>query len=353
MSHRPIAMIDLAARHAEVAQDVESRVLAVLRSGHWVGGPVVAEAEAALAARFGAAFAVGVNSGTDALALALQAADVGPGDEVVVPALSFQATAGAVLMLGAVPVVVDVTPEATLDPALALQAVTDRTRAIVPVHLFGNLAPALHTDLVVIDDSAQAVGCSPPALIGLAAAVSTYPTKLWGSAGDGGFVVTQHAHIADKVRRLGHHGYDARSNAFQTVGSAHARNSRLDPIQAAVLLGHEPRLGPRIAHRQHLARLYDEGLCGIARALPRTAGSSVQQYCILHPERDRARVHLAEQGIGSRVYYDYTLDQTPGTVCRTATPTADLLRSQLLALPCHLGVSELDVERVCDALRAL
>ena len=166
-------------------------------------------------------------------------------------------------------------------------------------------------------------------------------------------MVTQHAHIADRVRRLGHHGYDPSTNAFHTVGTAHARNSRLDPLQAAVLLGHEPRLHARISHRQHLARLYDSGLDGIVATLPRTPGSSVQQYCIVHPQRDRAMAHLAEQGISSRVYYDYTLAQTPGTLCRRPTPRADQLSRQLLSLPCHLGVSELDVERVCAALGAL
>ena len=155
-----VRMVDLAARHAAAQEAIESRVLEVLRGGAYVGGAVVAEAESLAARWLGRAGAVGVNSGTDALCLALQALGVGPGDEVVVPALSFFATAGAVCAVGATPVFADVRADGCLDPAAAAAACGPRVRAVIPVHLFGQRCVAPPVSVPLLDDAAQAVGAS-------------------------------------------------------------------------------------------------------------------------------------------------------------------------------------------------
>ncbi|MCK6523054.1 DegT/DnrJ/EryC1/StrS family aminotransferase, partial [Myxococcota bacterium] len=182
-----VRMVDLAARHAAVAEDVEARVLAVLRSGRYIGGPVVDEAEAALAAALGRRYAVGVGSGTDALAIALLAAGVRAGERVALPALSFFATAESVHMIGAEPVFVDVLPDRPLlDPTL----VPDDVEIVVPVHLFGMRAEAPPDRRIIVTDAAQCLGWGHGAPGGLTSALSLYPTKTLGAAGDGGAVLT-------------------------------------------------------------------------------------------------------------------------------------------------------------------
>ncbi len=342
-----IDMVDLAARHASAADEVERRVLDVLRGGRYVRGPVVAEVEALVARWFGRPAAVGVASGTDALILGLQALGVGPGHEVIVPALTFFATAGAVCAAGAVPVPVDVDGRGLIDPEAARRAVGPRTRAAIPVHLFGNRAPAL-SDLgvPVLDDAAQAVGAEPAPSVGRLTAISVYPTKVWGAAGDGGFAVGEAGDV-DAVRRLGHHG---ESGAGCTrVRGAVGRNSRLDAIQAAVLLGHAPRLAERVARRRALAAYYDAHLPDWVRPVPRDPGSAVQVYAV-RTDRARATAALDAAGIGWAAYYDRTIPDHPAIGRRAPTPVADRLARELLALPVHAGLTEADAARVCRAL---
>ncbi|MFT4624067.1 MAG: dTDP-4-amino-4,6-dideoxygalactose transaminase [Myxococcota bacterium] len=343
-----IRMVDLVARHSEVAEAVEAGVLDVLRSGRWVGGPVVAEAEALAAAWLGRREAVGVNSGTDALVLALQAVGVRPGHEVVVPALTFFATAGAVCAVGAVPVIVDVREDGCMDPDAARAACTSRTAAILPVHLYGTRATAPDLGVPVVDDAAQAIGASPPASIGALTAVSTYPTKTWGAAGDGGFVVGDDV---EAVRRLANHGIIGPSHHAMVNGVV-GRNSRLDAVQAAVLLGHAPSLPARIARRRRLAARYDAQLPSTVRPLPRDEGSPVHQYVVRVADRARVQAALAERGIQTAVYYPRTLCDQPALAhaVRHATPVATALAREVLALPVHAGLEAEQVDRVCAAL---
>jgi len=343
-----IALVDLAARHRDVADDVEARVLRVLRSGRWIGGPEVADAEALAASTFARRGAVGVNSGTDALMLALQAAGVRPGDEVVVPALTFFATAGAVLALRAVPVVVDVRDDGCMDPVAAARAIGPRTRAIVPVHLFGTQAEAPDDGVPIVDDAAQAVGGTPPRSIGILSAVSTYPTKTWGTAGDGGFVLSDDAGLLQRVRRLANHGHDG--DAFTAPDGQPGRNSRLDAVQAAVLLGHAPRLDAWVARRRALAARYDAGLPPKIRPLPRDAGSPVSQYVVLVPDRERVAALLADRGVETRVYYRRPLHHEPAIGTPAHTPVADDLAARVLALPVHEHLSDADVDHVLAVL---
>lgn len=345
-----IRMIDLARRHAEAASDVEARVLEVLRGGRYVGGPAVEGVEARVAGWFGRAGAVGVASGTDALILALQAVGVRPGDEVVVPALTFFATAGAVCRLGAVPVVVDVGEDGCLDPEAARRARTSRTRAVVPVHLFGNLARDPELGVAVVDDAAQAVGTEPAASIGALTALSVYPTKTWGAAGDGGFVLGEPALLA-KVRALGHHG--AREpHLHEDVDGVVGRNSRLDAIQAAVLLGHADHVERRVRARRANAAWYDAHLPpGVAR-VPRHPGSAVHVYSVLVEGRDAVRASMAARGVETAVHYPRPLHAQAalrGAVAHP-TPVADALCARLLALPVHAGLTGADLERVAAAL---
>jgi len=345
---KTISMVDLPARHRQAADDVEARVLQVLRSGAYVGGSEVRAAEQTAARRFGRADAVGVNSGTDALVLALQAVGVRAGHEVIVPALSFFATAGAVRALGAVPVVVDVLEDGCMDPDAARHALTGRTRAVVPVHLFGTMAPLPPVSVPVVDDAAQAVGGDPPRSVGVLTGLSTYPTKTWGGAGDGGFVVGDDETLLALVRRQANHGLV--DGVYRDLDGMPGGNSRLDAIQAAVLLGQEPWIAPRVAHRRALATRYDAGLPTVVRPLPRDLGSPVQQYMVLLEERERVRAALADSGIETRVYYPRPLNREPAIATQAHTPVADDLCARLLALPVHSALTTADVDHVLECL---
>ena len=343
-----IRLVDTAARHADVALAVESGVRDVLRSGRYVGGPVVAEVEAVAARLFGRAHGVGVNSGTDALMLALQALGVGPGDEVIVPAISFFATTEAVLAVGADPVFVDVRDDACLDPDLALHARTERTRALIAVHLFGTLCEAPDLGVPVLDDAAQAVGGAPPRVRGVLTAVSTYPTKTWGAAGDGGFVLGDDPELLERVRLLGSHGMRA-PHLHERIMGAIARNSRLDAVQAAVLLAHAPRVEARVARRRAIARRYDAELSPAFARLPRDAGSPIGVYAVRCSRRDDARARLAEQGIETSVYYPRPMGNQPAVAHTAPCPNAERLCGELLALPAHEGLSDAQVDHVLSA----
>jgi len=342
-----IGLVDLARRHAAVAEAVEARVLEVLRSGRYIGGPVVAELEERIAARMGAAHGVGVGSGTDGLGLALQAVGVGADDEVIVPAMSFFATAGAVLQLGAIPVVVDVLPDRPLmDPAAAAAARTERTRAVVPVHLFGSGAALPDVDVPCVVDAAQAMGANPRLPCGAMAVLSFYPTKVLGGAGDGGMVLTDDARMARRVRALANHG----GATHEIPGS----NSRLDALQAAVLLAHLEVLDDRIARRRTIAGRLDAAASG--RALPRDPGSPVTVWALRHPDRGNLAGALEDAGIECRVYYRTPLSDAPAMAgrCRVPAPLSHAVAfcQEVLALPCHADLSEAEVDRIVGVLEA-
>jgi dTDP-4-amino-4,6-dideoxygalactose transaminase len=343
-------MIDLAQRHHQVAAKAEASVLQVLRSGQYFDGAIVSEIERYIANSFQRKGAVGVASGTDALILSLLAIGIRPEDEVIIPALSFFATAGAVMSIGARPIIVDVGEDGCIAPEAVKAAVSSRTRAVIPVHLYGNYATLPELGLPVIDDSAQAIGGSPARSYGCLSALSTYPTKTLGAAGSGGFVVGDEPALLDRVRRLGRHGYCPEVKQHLLIEGAAGRNSRLDAIQAAVLLAHVEELPRRIARRQAHSALYDELLDGHVTPLPRHTGSPVHQYIIRSPERDRLEATLAEAGVETRRYYPRPLHREPAVGGQFHCPTADHLCEQLLALPIHAGLTEADVRFVCATI---
>lgn len=335
-------MVDLAWRHGQDAEDIEARVLGVLRSGAWLGGPVVAEAEQALAALFGRQGAVGVGSGTDALILGLQALGVPRGARVGVPALTFFATAGAVCAAGAVPVVLDVDARGLLDGP-----VPDGLAAVIPVHLFGNRA-TVSTDVPVFDDAAQAAGSG--ASSGVLTAVSTYPTKVLSGAGNGGFVLGDDPVLLQRVRALGAHGM-TEPHEHHEVGGHIGRNSRLGAVEAAVVLGQLASLPRRIQRRRQIAAAYDAVLG--ERALRRDPENPVPVYCLRDPARDALRARLHAAGIEAIVYYPRPLHRQPalrGLLEPTDAPMADRLADELLAIPVHAGLTDAQVNQVLEAL---
>lgn len=345
----PVRLVDLAARDAPRSVAARAAVAQVLASGRYIGGPVLRAFEHALAAAHGVPAAVGVGSGTDALMLALQAVGVGPGDEVVVPAVSFYATAGAVRAIGATPVVVDVLPDRPLmDPAAAAAAVGPRTRAVVPVHLYGDQAAAPAVPVPVVEDGAQAVSRTP---VGAVMALSFYPSKILGAAGDGGAVLCADPAVAERVRALGFHGRDPSGDHHAVAGAA-PRNCRLDALQAAWLGEMLVDLPRRVHRRREIAARYDAAL-GLV-PVPRDAGSPVSVYAVRHPDRDAFARRLRGAGIETRVYYPRPLGAEPALadLPRRGTPHADRFCAETLALPCHAGMSAGEVERVIDAARA-
>ncbi|MFZ5479912.1 MAG: DegT/DnrJ/EryC1/StrS family aminotransferase [Myxococcota bacterium] len=341
-------MADLAARHARVAEAVERGVLEVLRSGRYVGGPVVAEAEHRLAAMFGWRHGVGVNSGTDALVYALQALGVSPGDEVIVPAVTFFATAGAVARIGARPVVADVRADLPLlDPATL--PIGPRTRAVVAVHLFGEACVLPDLPVPVVDDAAQAAGADPPAKVGAVGAASFYPTKTLGAAGDGGIVLADDPELAARARKLANHGMPE-PHLHETVKGHVGANSRLDAVQAAVLLAHLDDLAARVARRRAIAARYDEAIAPRVRPLPRGPGHPVHHYVVLAGDRDALKARLADRGIETALYYPRPLSAQPAIAPQPPTPRAARFCAEALALPVHEDLGDDDVARVIEAV---
>lgn len=332
-----VPLFDMAAELAPIRAEVDAALARVLDAGVFVGGPELAAFEAALAAAAGVRHAVGVSSGTDALHATFMALGLGAGDEVVTTPLTFFATAGAAARLGARPVFVDV-DEATLglDPARALAACGPRTRAVVPVHLYGH--PAAHpagAPCPVVEDAAQSLGAGPPR--GLAAAVSFFPTKNLGALGDGGAVLTDDDALADRVALLRTQGARPKYHHLAIGG-----NLRLDPLQAAVLaakLRHLPRwTAARRAHAARYRELFAAARVPAEVRLPAHHPDHVyHQFVLRAPRRDALRAHLAAAGVGTEVYYPEPLHLQP---CFAdlgyrpgALPVAERACAEVLALP--------------------
>ena len=307
---------------------------------------------------------VGCASGTDALLLSLRALDLAPGDEVIVPAFTFFATAGAVWNAGLKPAFCDVEPVHFNVTAETVTAVwSERTRAVIAVHLFGQKAPmaelialAEGRDASVIEDAAHSIGATQvaPTGHGIAAALSFFPTKNLGGFGDGGAIATSDSDIAQTLRKLRVHG-GQKMYHHEVVGT----NSRLDALQAAVLRAKLPHLDRWARARQRHAALYDEGLADIAEVItPAVFPGNVHvynQYTIRARRRDELREHLAGQGIGSGVYYPVplhlqecfaSLDGKPG-----AFPVSESLCEQVLSLPVYPELGAERVDKVMAAIR--
>jgi dTDP-4-amino-4,6-dideoxygalactose transaminase len=360
-----IQFADLRSQYLSIRPEIDAAVASVLDSSEYVGGRHVRAFEQAFAASLGLEHCVGVGNGSDALCLALRALGIGPGDEVITTAFSFFATAEAIGRTGARPVFVDCDEGSyNLDPERLAGAITPRTRAVVPVHLFGRpadmdpiLALAALRGLPVVEDAAQAHGARyrgrPVGSLGIMGCFSFYPGKNLGAYGDAGAMVTRDPDLADKVRRLADHGrigrYDHESEGL---------NSRLDGLQAAILEVKLRHLEGWNARRREIADRYDKGLSGLA-GLPDPAPESEQArhlYVVRVPNRDQAREVMTERGVATAVHYPIPipflkayahLGYKPGDF-----PAAERLKDEVLSLPNHAGLSDSDADHVIESLRA-
>lgn len=350
-----IPLVDLQALHRPIRKELNAAVSRVIESCDFILGEEVERFEGGFAAYCGARYGVGVDSGLSALELTLQALGIGSGDEVIVPALSFISTAAAVSFTGAEPVFVDVNPATfCIDVQHAEAAITSRTRAIIAVHLYGlpaNMAALLRIasryGLKVIEDAAQAHGANykgrRAGSLGHAAAFSFYPTKNLGALGDGGMVVTDDPRIADRVRSMRICG-QKRNNHHDMP----PYGRRLDSIQAAVLRVKLRYLDRWNEARRSVAELYDGLLEGNALVLPVNAADRkhvYHQYVVRSSSRDRLRVQLSRQGIGTAVHYLLPIHRQPYYAYKNlqwgSFPVAEQACREVLSLPMHPSISTL------------
>jgi dTDP-4-amino-4,6-dideoxygalactose transaminase len=374
-----VPLLDLRAEIRALRPALDDAWSRVVGSGQFVLGPEVDAFEAEAAAYLGVRHAVGLNSGTDALTIALRALGVGAGDEVITSPFSFFATSETLLLLGAVPVFVDLVSDGfVLDPVAVAAAVGPRTRAILPVHLFGELAPmaelsriARSGGLALIEDAAQAFGaryharcraCPTPGAcsdalhgraagaLGDAAAFSFYPTKNLGAMGDGGLLTTDDDAVAASARRLRNHGSERRYHHLEA-----GYNSRLDALQAAVLRVKLPWLDGWTDARRRVAARYDTLLAGLDGVVTpaATPGHVYHQYTVRLPadRRDTVAERLREAGVATMVYYPHTLERYGGRVVGDL-PLARRVATEVLSLPIYPSLTEEAQDRVVRSLRA-
>lgn len=358
-----VPFLDLLATYTELRDELDAATARVLGGGWYVLGAEVARFEEAWATHTGAAHCVGVASGLDALHLALVAMGVGEGDEVLVPSNTYIATWLAVSRAGARPVPVEPDPATSnIDPDRLVAAITPRTRAILPVHLYGLPAEmdairavAAHHGLRVLEDAAQAHGATlagvPVGSLGHAAAWSFYPSKNLGAFGDGGAVTTDDAALAERLRSLRNYGSTAKY-----VNRERGFNSRLDELQAAMLSEKLAHLDAWNARRRAIAARYLEGLAGLPIALPADApGHAWHVFAVHTPERDALAAHLAGEGVGTLVHYpipphlqDAYRDLGMG---EGDLPVAERLARETLSLPMGPHLAPEDADRVVAAVR--
>jgi dTDP-3-amino-3,4,6-trideoxy-alpha-D-glucose transaminase len=362
----PVPYLDLSRSRERIAAELESRWRRILETNAFILGPEVRELEEGFAAFLEVPACVAVANGTDALVLALRALDLKPGDEVLVPAFSFFATAEAVLWLGGVPVFCDVRPETlNLDAADAAARVTPRTVGAIGVHLYGRPfdVPAVQAlcdrhGLWLLEDAAQAHGARLEGRrtggLGNLATWSFYPTKNLACFGDGGAVTGKDQALVERVRLLANHGQEGRYHHV-AVGT----NSRLDSLQAAVLNCRLPLLEADNARRRELACRYYGGLAGLGdlRLLddPPGALSVYHQLTVLTGRRDELMRHLAERGVGSSIHYPSPLHRQPALAGLVADPgelpVATAAAAEVLCLPIFPELSNEEAEEVCGAAR--
>jgi dTDP-4-amino-4,6-dideoxygalactose transaminase len=367
----PLPFVDLAAQQRRLKPAIDAAIAVVMAHGRFVNGPEVEQLEAALADRGGTARAVACSSGTDALYLVLLAEGVGPGDAVLLPAFTFAATAGAVALTGARPVLLDVLAdtfeldaETISDGAAAARSAGLRPRAVIPVDLFGQ--PADHDeiakqadaeDLWVLTDAAQSFGARlhgrPVGGMGRATTTSFFPSKPLGAYGDGGAILTDDDELAGLLVSVREHGRGDARYDIQRVGTT----GRLDTLQAAVLLQKLTVFDDELARRQRVAERYHEALVDVVRTPELAVGrtSTWAQYTIRLPARDRVAGLLEAEGIPTAVHYPTPLHRQPAFVSLGLPvgdlATSDRLADEVLSLPMHPYLEPDDQDRIIDALR--
>jgi dTDP-4-amino-4,6-dideoxygalactose transaminase len=351
-----IPLVDVRAHYAPLLEELKARFAAVLEDGIFILGPNVRAFEQEAAERLGVPQAIGVANGTDALVLVLEALGIGPGDEVICPAFTFYATAEAIARRGATPVFADIDPATlNLDPEDAAGRVTSRTKAIIPVHLFGRPLPLdllAGLRLPLIEDAAQAFGAEGVAQAGVASTFSFFPTKNLFALGDGGLVAVRDEELGELIRLLRFHG-SRDKKTFEHVGT----NSRLDEIQAAALRLFLPRLDGWNAERREAAARYAElGLGELVELPADDPGHVYHMYVVRTGERDRITAALTEAGIGHAAYYTTPLHLQPALRHLGwkpgSLPETERAALENLALPLWAGIDADTQERVVDVVRS-
>ncbi|HLJ54648.1 MAG TPA: DegT/DnrJ/EryC1/StrS family aminotransferase [Chthonomonadaceae bacterium] len=367
-----VPLADLQAQYYELKEQIDAAIVTVIESCRFSGGPVVSQLEDEIAEVCGAKFGVGVASGTDALVLSLVACGVGAGDEVITTPFTFGATSEAIALVGARPVYVDLDMcTYNLDVSRIEDAITPRTRAILPVDLYGQMADrvaltdiARRHDIRLIIDSAQSIGARqfgrPIAAHGDTTTLSFYPTKNLGAYGDGGMVLTSDEEIADKLRSLRGHGTCGHKYVYHRIGYC----SRLDAIQAAILQVKLPALSDWNEGRRRNAALYHELLADVAEVSDEGIGLPghergnyhvYHQYTIRHPRRDALQQFLKARDVDSEIYYPVPMHLHPGYAylghVEGDFPKAERAAREVLSLPIHPELTEAQIRYVAELIR--
>jgi len=344
-----VPLLDLKAQYAQIRGEIISAVSEVLESQRCIGGPKVIELEEKIAKICDCKYAVGVSSGTDAILNSLMSLEIGAGDEVITTPFTFFSTAGCIARVGARPVFVDIEPRTfNINPKLIEDAVTEKTRAIIPVHLFGQMADmdpvvqlAQKYNLAVIEDAAQSISATykgrKAGSIGAVGCLSFFPSKNLGGIGDGGMIVTNDQTLAERMRIMRDHGQNPKYY-YRYIGG----NFRLDAIQAAALLAKLPYLDEWSQARRRNAAYYDEKFAGTKVQTPYIRPDCVSvynQYCVRVPQRDELMKHLKENGIGCAIYYPVPLhlqECFKYLGCKQGDfPIAEKASKEVLALPIY------------------
>lgn len=360
-----INFIDLKAQYDSIKDELDLAVAEVIGSSSFVLGPSVARFEKEFAAYCGSRHCVAVNSGTSALFLILKALGIGAGDEVITAANTFIATVAAISYTGAVPVLVDVDPiNRNIDLNQIEKAITPRTRAIIPVHLYGNMVDmiainkiAIKNDLLVIEDSAQAQGAkfenSPAGSLGIAAGFSFYPAKNLGAWGEGGAVTTTDDKLAESIRKLRDHG-SLKKYYHDIIGY----NARMDGIQGAVLAVKLKHLDNWNEGRNRVAKFYRSKLSDLTLGLPAEFDGNYQvyhQFVIESDRRDLLQKHLADKGIPTLIHYPIPIHKQKAYIeagfKAGSFPVTEKLAATILSLPIYPELSEEHIDYICAGIR--
>ena len=354
--------IDLAAQQARIKSQIDANIQTVLAHGHYILGPEVAELEAELAAYCGAKYCISCANGTDALQIALMALGVGHGDEVITPGFTYIATAETVALLGAKPIYVDIDEQTyNIDPAKIEAAITDKTKAIIPVSLYGQCADfdainaiAAKHKLPVIEDAAQSFGAiykgTKSGNLSTIACTSFFPSKPLGCYGDGGAIFTNDEQLATVIRQTARHGQDRRYHHIR-VGV----NSRLDTLQAAILLPKLAILEEEMQLRQQVAQMYAIALQAAGLAAPFIElhnRSAYAQFTRRIQNRSAVQTALKEAGIPTAVHYPIPLNKQPAVASDVSLPVGDLVAEEVLSLPMHPYMTQEQVQQVVTALKS-
>ena len=366
-----IPLLDLQAQHRPLREELMHAMARVVDSQHFIMGEEVKQLEKEIATYTGVARGIGCASGSDALYLALLAAGIGHGDEVLTTPFSFFATAGSISRVGATPVFVDIQPDTfNLDPVLLAEAVKahPRVKAIIPVHLFGACADmdpileiAAACGAVVIEDGAQSIGAEykgrKAQSLGDIGCISFFPSKNLGGFGDGGMVLTNNQALGDKLASLRVHG-TTKKYYHPYLGT----NSRLDTLQAAILLVKLPHLDDWSVGRARNAAKYRQmlGAAGLPIVLPMEASYQTRhvynQFVIRCERRDELKAYLQQHGVGTEVYYPLSLHLQPCYAnlgyTEGSMPVSERATKEVLALPVHADLPDEDIAYICDLIRS-